>query len=292
MRKAFRYPNFNDMTARASASAPLSPAVDFFFSAGGARLRYRDEGRGPAVLLLHGWTLDLEMWNPQVEELRDAFRLIRLDRRGHGLSSGIPAPQRDAADLAALCAHLGLIRVALLGMSQGVRGALMFAAAVPERVNALILDGPPALDPPSVAEVPLARYVTLLRTNGIEAFRREWARHPLMQLRTSDAPTHALLAAMLNRYAGNDLQHPATGEQLAAARMPLASIAAPALVLSGEFDLPARRQAARELAARLPQAELAIVGDAGHLPNLDSPHTYSKLCRAFLSRHLAPHESS
>jgi hypothetical protein len=34
------------------------------------------------------------------------------------------------------------------------------------------------------------------------------------------------------------------------------------------------------------------VGGAGHLPNLDRPQTYSDLCRAFLSRHLAPHESS
>jgi pimeloyl-ACP methyl ester carboxylesterase len=280
------------MTASASASAPLLPAVDFFFSVGGARLRYRDEGRGPAVLLLHGWTLDLEMWNPQVAELRDTFRLIRLDRRGHGLSSGVPAPDRDAADLAALCTHLGLIRVALLGMSQGVRGALVFAASAPERVSALILDGPPALDPLAVAEVPLARYVTLLRTHGIEALRREWAHHPLMQLRSSDPATHALLAAMLQRYAGNDLQHWSAGDQPSAACIAPESIRAPTLVLSGEFDLPARRQAASQLAARLPQAELSLVGDAGHLPNLDSPRSYSKLCRAFLSRHVAPHESS
>ena len=296
MRNIFRYPKFRiEMTARASPSAPLLPGVDFFFSAGGARLRYRDEGRGPAVLLLHGWTLDLEMWNPQVAELRDDFRLIRLDRRGHGLSSGIPTPERDAADLAALCTHLGLIRVALLGMSQGVRGALAFTASAPERVSALILDGPPALDPTSVAEVeevPLARYVTLLRTHGIEALRREWARHPLMQLRTSDPPTRALLAAMLQRYAGNDLQHSSAADPPAAACPPLASIGVPSLVLSGEFDLPARRQAARQLAARLPHTELSLVGDAGHLPNLDSPHTYSNLCRAFLSRHVAPHESS
>jgi len=292
MRKIFRYPNSNYMSARASASAAPLAAVDFFFSVGGARLRYRDEGRGPAVLLLHGWTLDLEMWNPQVAELRDSFRLIRLDRRGHGLSSGIPAPERDAEDLAALCAHLGLIRVALLGMSQGVRGALAFAANAPERVNALILDGPPTLDTPAVAEVPLARYVTLLRTHGIEALRREWARHPLMQLRSSDPATGALLAAMLQRYAGNDLQHSSAADPLAAAHMSLDSITAPTLVLSGEFDLPARLHAARQLAARLPHAELAMVANAGHLPNLDSPHAYSELCRAFLSRHVAARESS
>jgi pimeloyl-ACP methyl ester carboxylesterase len=278
------------MSARASASVP-PPAVDFFFSVAGARLRYRDEGRGPAVLLLHGWTLDLEMWNPQVAELRDSFRLIRLDRRGHGLSSGIPSSERDASDLEALCAHLGLIRVALLGMSQGVRSALGFACAMPERVSALVLDGPPALDSAALADAPIDRYVMLLRMHGIEAFRREWARHPLMQLRTADPETRALLSAMLERYAGNDLQHLAAAEQLSPARTSFESVGAPTLVLSGEFDLPARRHAARALAAQLPHAELAVVRDAGHLPNLDSPDTYSDLCRAFLSRHVAPHAS-
>jgi 3-oxoadipate enol-lactonase len=282
---------YSDMSAPASASAPPA-AVDFFFSVAGARLRYRDEGRGPAVLLLHGWTLDLEMWNAQVADLRDAFRLIRLDRRGHGLSSGIPSPERDAADLEALCTHLGLIRVALLGMSQGVRSALAFTRAWPERVSALVLDGPPALDSAALPEAPIDRYVMLLRMHGIEAFRREWSRHPLMQLRTADPAPRALLAAMLERYAGNDLQHLAAAEHSSPALTSLERIATPALVINGEFDLPARRQAAQALLAQLPRAELAEVRDAGHLPNLDSPHAYSSLCRAFLSRHIAPHVSA
>src|SRR5499427_10094023 len=105
------------MSACASVSAPPTHAADLFAVVNGARLRFRDEGRGPAVLLVHGWTLDLEMWDPQVSALRDRFRLIRLDRRGHGLSDGVPAPQQDSEDLGALCKHLGLTRVAVLGMS-------------------------------------------------------------------------------------------------------------------------------------------------------------------------------
>jgi len=56
-------------------------------------------------------------------------------------------------------------------------------------------------------------------------------------------------------------------------------------VLSGERDLPGRRQAAQQLAARLPDAELAVIPGAGHLPSLDSPDAYSKICRGFLTRH-------
>jgi len=272
------------MTACAQVSARPTRAADLFVVADGTRLRYRDEGRGPALLLVHGWTLDLEMWDPQVRALRDAFRLIRLDRRGHGLSGGRPAPERDGADLAALCRHLGLARVALLGMSQGARAVLGFAATRPEQVAAVILDGPPPLDGEADTDLPLERYVALVRAHGMEAFRHEWARDPLMQLHTQDAEAHALLAAMIARYPGNDLRCPPSPAETAAG-VGLDSITAPTLILSGAHDLASRRHAARQLAVRLSDAELVVIPGAGHLPNLDSPDTYSRLCRAFLTRH-------
>ena len=272
------------MTACAQVPVPPTHATDNFLSIDGTRLRYRDEGRGPVVLLVHGWTLDLEMWDPQVSALHDAFRLIRLDRRGHGLSEGCSTPERDSEDLDQLSKHLGLTRVALIGMSQGVRGVLRFACAAPRRVSAVILDGPPALDSESDPEVPVQQYAELVHAHGMEAFRREWARHGLMQLRTRDPARRALVAAMIERYAGSDLQSPPSGAALMGGVRPEA-VAAPTLVLSGELDLPGRRLAARRLAARLPDAELAIIPGAAHLPNLDSPDVYSKLCRAFLLRH-------
>ena len=272
------------MTACASVSARPTHAADLFVVVDGTRLRFRDEGRGPAVLLVHGWTLDLEMWDPQVSALRDSFRLIRLDRRGHGLSGGTPAPARDSEDLAALCKHLGLRRVALLGMSQGVRAVLGLAGAAPEQVEALILDGPPPLAAASDPEVPLERYAALVRTQGIEAFREEWAHHALMQLRTRNPEARALLAAMIARYPGGDLRHAASRAQTVP-RVRLESLAAPTLVLSGAYDLASRKRAARELTARLSHAELAEIPGAGHLPNLDRPDAYSRLCREFLTHH-------
>jgi len=275
------------MTACAQVPVPPTHATDNFLSINGTRLRYRDEGRGPVVLLVHGWTLDLEMWDLQVSALRGSFRLIRLDRRGHGLSEGTATPERDSEDLNQLCKQLELTRVALIGMSQGVRAVLGFASAASSRVSAVILDGPPALASEADPEVPVQQYAALVRAHGIEAFRREWARHSLMQLRTRDPARRALLAAMIERYAGNDLRSaPSRGELTGdGARVRPEAVAAPTLVLSGEHDLPGRRLAARQLAARLPDAELAFISGAAHLPNLDSPDAYSKLCRAFLLRH-------
>lgn len=237
------------------------------------------------MLLVHGWTLDLEMWNPQVRALSTAFRLIRLDRRGHGRSGGVPTAERDREDLQALCTHLRLSRVALLGMSQGVRSVLEFARAAPHRVDALLLDGPPGLDAGPDPEVPLQRYAELVRTRGVAAFRAEWSEHPLMQLRTGNPEVRAQLAAMIARYSGNDLEPAAAGPEPADMRLPLESLRIPTLVLGGEYDSPGRRDAARQLAARLPQAGLAVISGAGHLPNLDHPDRYSDLCREFLTRH-------
>jgi len=271
-------------------------ATDRYFTADGLRLRYRDEGSGPAVLLVHGWTLDLEMWNSLAAALREEFRVVRLDRRGFGLSSGRPNLERDAADLDALWRHLGLGPVALLGMSQGARAVLALAMAADRKISCLVLDGPPELDRRAICDpsagnddLPLAQYRELVRTRGIDAFRREWARHPLMQLRTGDRSARELLTAIIKRYPGNDLlesaAEAAAGADPDCARVRPESIATPALVITGEHDRESRVKAADLLARRLPSAERAVIPDAGHLPNLDNPVAYNQRVRAFLKRH-------
>jgi 3-oxoadipate enol-lactonase len=287
-RKQFRYAKYwSRMTAPAtpsSSSAEIHTA-DRHLNVEGARLRYRDEGRGPTLILLHGWTLDLEMWDPQVLALRSEFRLVRFDRRGFGLSSGRPGAEHDAADIATLCRCLGLNRVAVIGMSQGARVALRFASLASERIYALILDGPPALDQ-SIAddEVPLTHLRAVMRTHGIAAFRREWSAHPLMQLRTPDPQMRELLDRMIARYPGHDLVGPEPASA-SVEPMRLPALRAPTLVLSGAQDLASRLQGAKLLSAQLPAAEHAVIHDAGHLINLDQPAVYSELCRSFLTRH-------
>ena len=139
--------------------------------------------------------------------------------------------------------------------------------------------------------MPLQRFAALVRRHGIDAFRAEWTRHALMQLRTEDPGVRALLAAMIARYPGNDLRHPAAGGEVPSSGLRLELLPVPVLILSGEYDLPGRRHAAQQLAARLPDAELAVIPGAGHLPNLDAPDTYSKLCRGFITRH-SPRDTS
>jgi 3-oxoadipate enol-lactonase len=271
-----------------AAHSPLAgprPA-DLELSVPQARLRFRDAGTGPAVVLIHGWTLDLRMWDPQVRLLRDSLRLIRLDRRGFGLSSGQPSLAHDIADVRALCVHLRLSRVALVGMSQGARVAAHLAAESPELVSGVVFDGPPAgilsEGDPVEEEIPVSEYRELIRAGNLERFRDAWSQHPLARLHTAHAPTHELLKRMLERYRAADLSEPPGAPSLAPARID--SIRQPALVISGELDLASRTRSADALCGALPSCTRAVVPGAGHLPNLDNPVLYSALLRGFLQQ--------
>lgn len=270
----------------------LAPArsEDLFVDIGGARLRYRDEGEGPAVVLLHGWALDLDMWEPQAAALSADYRIVRVDRRGFGLSSGEPSLVDDVSDVQALCRHLKLQRIVLLGTSQGARVALHVASVSPAMISCLILDGSPRIgaaagrrDP---QELPYEDFRHLAQTQGMTALRREWMRHPLAELKTGRAEARELLARMVARYPGKDLIDPVLRPTLltTTAEM-IQSIAPPVLVIGGALDIDSRRRIAQELVRELPHAERAEIPDAGHLCNLDNPQAYTSALRRFLGQH-------
>jgi 3-oxoadipate enol-lactonase len=268
---------------------PLSASPDLYLPVAGALLRYRDEGSGPAVLLIHGWSLDLDMWEPQVAGLGASFRLIRFDRRGFGLSSGRASLSADVQDALSLCDRLELERPVCVGMSQGARVALHLCCIAPERLSCVVLDGPPRLlareAVEEIEDVPLAEYRELVNRGELATFRRRWGSHPLMQLETGSAAARALLARMQARYAAKDLLQELPAPEDHWDRAVMASLTTPALIVTGEHDLPSRLAAADALSAALPIAERANISAARHLPNLDNPLTYNAILRAFLERH-------
>ncbi|HKE95499.1 MAG TPA: alpha/beta hydrolase [Povalibacter sp.] len=256
---------------------------DQFVEIRGARLRLRVEGSGPAVLLLHGWALDLDMWQPQFTELARDLRLIAFDRRGFGVSSGEPDLARDIEDACTLLEMLAVTRVAIAGMSQGCRVAVGLAQREIRKVSCVILDGPPRMTTgASQDEIPMRHYRELVRSEGIEAFRDEWARHPFMRLRNGNAHSEALLREMAMRYPGRDLQR-----EPVLPVIEVAALAVPALIVNGEFDLASRLAAGTELQTQIPRARRAVVAGAGHLVNLDNPAAYNRLLRDFISGHAA-----
>jgi pimeloyl-ACP methyl ester carboxylesterase len=261
-------------------------APDSYLESGGVRLRFRDEGEGEAVVFIHGWTLDLEMWDAQAAEFSRSMRVLRFDRRGHGLTGGRPGHERDEHDLEALLDHLHVPRAVLVGMSQGARSALTFALRLPQRVTGLVLDGVPDFSGAISREeqLPLEHYRGLARTGGLVAFRDAWGEHPLMQLHSGDRSATELLARSLGRYQGLDLLDPAAAEPAAFDARALGRLHVPVLIVNGERDPDDRLAAASWLAGSLPRAERACVAGAGHLPNLDNPRGYAEALRKFMKR--------
>ncbi|MGH8177709.1 MAG: alpha/beta fold hydrolase [Steroidobacter sp.] len=260
---------------------------DQFLECDGARLRFRVAGSGPAVLLIHGWALDMDMWTPQFAALAAQCCVVAFDRRGFGQSTGEPDVAQDVEDVLCLLAALGIERAAIVGMSQGARVALRCALRFPHAVTCMALDGPPqeraTQEAGAVEELPMAKYRELMRRLGIEAVREEWARNPFMLLRTRDERMHALLRKIIGRYPGRDLQNAAAEHPILVDRPD--SVRAPTLVINGEHDSKHRLAAGAWIAQWLPDARRSIVPGAGHLPNLDNPVAYNKLLGGFVRLH-------
>lgn len=260
-----------------AAPSPQLGAADEVLQVPGALLRYRDTGTGPALLLIHGWALDLDIWEPCARRWAERFRVIRYDRRGFGLSTGEPSLAADVADASAVLELLQVPSAVVLGASQGARAALRLAAGSPERLAAVILDGP-SDELGGALDVSLDDYRVLARSGQLSAVRALWAAHPFTRLHTPEPAAHELLAGCIGRYPGRDLSDPAAP----ISRVELAKCVCPVRVLSGARDLEVRQRSSAALARALPSAELVTIPDAGHLAHLDRPDAYDAAVVPFL----------
>jgi pimeloyl-ACP methyl ester carboxylesterase len=106
-------------------------------------LRYRVEGQGPALLLIHSHYFNMRMWNDWLPLLSQHFRVIRFDMTSHGLTgpdSGADySMERDLALILGLLEHLQVEQFSVVGSSLGGNQAFHLAGRYPERVDKLVL---------------------------------------------------------------------------------------------------------------------------------------------------------
>lgn len=246
----------------------------------GGFVRVESIGSGPAVMFVHGWTLDRRIWEPQAQALRARFRIVAPDRRGFGQSSAPPDLAREPADLLAIADRLAIDRFALVGMSQGARVALRVAADHPDRVVALALQGAPLSGVAGVEEEPpVAEMARLLAAGQADAMRSLWRAHPLMQVAGEAAS--ALLDRICAAYEGRDL---ATPSSLDVTMADCARVRAPVLAITGEGETAWRHRVARTLESVAGAARIDIAG-GGHLCNLDRPDDYNAALAGLLETH-------
>jgi pimeloyl-ACP methyl ester carboxylesterase len=278
----------------ALAGATAADAQERIANVNGVQLHYQVEGQGEPLVLIHGWALDLRMWDLQVRALGRRFKVIRYDRRGFAKSSGGEDLSWDAADLAALLDSIGVRRAHVLGMSQGARVALQFVRDYPERVASLTLQSasPPERFPLAWSGVDAPRFeewTKLVREKGLEAFRPVWAHHPLMRVPTDRPDAQRRLDIVLAGYRGARFLNPSqpSGPVAPSGFEDLPRITVPTLVITSEGEVPFLQLVARTYGYYIANARLEVIPGGGHMVNLIEPERFNAIVSRFLDRVIA-----
>jgi len=252
-----------------------------------------DAGDGPPVVLLHGLACGKRMWFHQILALRNRFRVIAYDQRGHGLTDA-PAVATDysaghlARDLVGVLDALKIERAAIVGFSLGGGPALALAASQPERVSRLVLaDVGAGADDPLKIEWMTRRWIKLIEQGAIDELVCDMLRSELYKVYARrDARRRAHMAALIRATPLDGLRF--TLSQVLAKRKSLfllpgllKSVRAPTLVLVGQYDY-ACSKSARLLAQTIPNARLKIIENSGHMSPLEQPAAFSAALMEFL----------
>jgi pimeloyl-[acyl-carrier protein] methyl ester esterase len=248
-------------------------------------------GSGPDLLLLHGWGLNVRVWDGLVDELSDRFRMIAVDLPGHGRSppgSGRGTPAEQAWLILQALSTIS-DRYSLLGWSLGGQIALDLAAAMPWHIEKLVLvattpkfvSGPDW--PYGMAESAITKMATQLQadyeqtvSDFLELQVRGSAESAsvLTQLRQAliahGAAQPDALEVGLKRLAGSDL------------RATLLHVQMPTLVIAGQNDRITPPSASRALAGTLPNARYVEMRRSAHAPFLSHRAEFAELVAGFL----------
>ncbi len=269
-----------------------------FVELDGSSVHYKDQGQGPALLLVHGSVGDLGDWDGWVVSLREHYRMIRMDLPSFGLSGDVPSGNysidRYLTLVDSLMDHLGVPRFAIAGTSYGGLVAFRYAATRTDRVSALILMNSAGIEyggRRGTTERP--RDSAPVFTPGV-ATTEEIAKLLNDLINDPDRLTPALVQRKTDfaNVIGRDRES-FLGIQLYERGDPmrvLARVRAPALVLWGGNSKglsPETSQAFVDGLRNAPRVEKIIYDGGGHLLHVERPEPTARDARAFLDANVA-----
>ncbi len=273
---------------------------------GGVRMHYRDEGQGPVIVLIHGFSASLQTWEPWVQRLATGtdrlgnYRIITLDLPGHGLTrapAGYQANMENYRNLvAAFAESQRLTSFAIGGNSMGGNVAWEYALAHPDQVNALILVDSAGW-PQGESETEPAIF-KLLRNPILGPVLRDLDNTTLTRKGLQDAFANPSLVddAMVTRYTelsrapghreilidlatGRNGRQPATPARLSALRMPV-------LILWGANDNLIPASDAQRFHQAIPGSQILVLEHVGHVPQEEAPDDSAMAVHEFLSANI------
>jgi 3-oxoadipate enol-lactonase len=232
--------------------------------ANGIDIRFRVLGSGPWVTLSHSLACGYEMWDREVEQLAKRFTVLAYDSRGHGGTSAPPGPYNlgmIADDVKAMYDALGIRKSHWIGLSMGGVFGLATAIKYPDLFESMVLAD--TMEP--MVEPTLKRWFK-------DSFR---AKEPELMKRVSGW----IRATPVEGYLGISAAIPTID-----VTHRLGEIGMPCLALVGADDVAMPVPFSETLAKHLPDAELVVIPDAGHLSNLEQPEAFNAALRNFYDK--------
>ena len=237
-------------------------------------------GNGSLVLFLHGIRGNRRNFAGQVEFFSRHFQAAAWDARGYGDSEDYEGPlQFDhfTGDVLRVAEHFKAARLHLVGLSMGGRIARNVALRYPERLKSLtLISSTPGFDALSAEGV--KRFVTERRSRTPQSLAR------LIGSGASRSAYTELLdsVARIHEASYQKTLEASVAQDRAA---PIERISVPTLVIAGEEDTVYPPELARDMARRIPGAELMMFERTGHLANLEEPEQFNQAVFDFISRH-------
>lgn len=233
-------------------------------------LFYKEAGKGPMMILLHGYPLDHSIWSPIVPFLTREARLIMPDLRGHGQSpspDGIYTMPEMANDVLNLLDQLGEEKAILVGHSMGGYVVLNFQHQYPNRMSGLALVASRAgsdsaerkQERINTANQVLKSGVGLVADSMLTRLSSKTSLYPRLtdiMLRTSAKGIAGTLRGIAEREDATSW---------------LQQVKIPSLVLAGEMDMIVPLDESRNMSEAMPDCELVIAKGCGHMPMMESP---------------------
>lgn len=250
--------------------------------AGGLHWREDGDPDGRPILFLNSLGTDLRMWECLLPLLPERYRLLRMDTRGHGLSSLPEGPSTlDTlmSDAAALLDHADARDAIIVGISLGGMMAMSLALSRPECVSGLVILN-------SAARMG-SHDMWQSRMDAIKRGGLDHIADGVLERWFSEAfragPEATLWRNLLSRTP--EAGYLACCEVLAAADITdaVASIQCPCLVIAGSEDRASPTDVVRATAERIPHADFHVIDGVGHLPPIEAPDATAGLINAFLA---------
>ncbi len=252
------------------------------------------KGDGPILMLVHGFSANNSTWLQFADKLPDNYYLIAPDLAGHGKSSEAESYdlERQAERLKALAEHLNLGPFHIIGNSMGGAISAIYSARFPEDIASLILIDSAGLDGENqsqfFAELEAGDNPLIATDEASFEYRMDlilekqpplpWPIRPALIRETVER-------APLNREIFDDML--ATRERMdqnEMKRMISSNVNMPALIMWGEKDRVLDVSAVAEFKKVIPQAEVKIYPDLGHVPMLEDPSASAETITQFISR--------